>query len=151
MVLRNAGGQSCLTALFLGKMDIVLSKCKRLVLNGSFEPIWPRSPNSSYWKYSLSTPQQVTVQCQGAGSPSNPEESYQVMIEGTGILPNSSSCYIHAENFKLLLHSLGKTTVNVTKTPIILPNIENVLHFSEEQLLQTEVQHSMGLQHLDDS
>ena len=33
---------------------------------------------------------------------------------------------------------------------MILPNIENILHFSEEQLLQIEVQHSMELQHLDD-
>ena len=33
---------------------------------------------------------------------------------------------------------------------MILPNIENILHFSEEQLLQIEVQHSMELQHLYD-
>ena len=106
---------SCLTALFLGQMDIVLIKCKQLVLSGSFEPTWLRSLDSSFWLHSLSTPQQVIVQCQGAGSPSNPEASYQVTIEGTRILPNSSSCYTHAENFKLLTHSLGKTTVNVTK------------------------------------
>jgi len=71
MVLRNAGEKSCLTALFLGKSDIVLSVCKRLVLNGTFEPIWLRSSNSSYWMYTA--PQQVTVRCQGAGSPSNTE------------------------------------------------------------------------------
>ena len=32
----------------------------------------------------------------------------------------------------------------------MLPNIEDILHFSEENLLQTEVQHSVKLQHLDD-
>jgi len=32
----------------------------------------------------------------------------------------------------------------------MLTNIENTLHFSEEQLLQTEVRHSVELQHLDD-
>jgi hypothetical protein len=94
--------------------------------------------------YSLSAPQQVTVQCQETGSPRNPKASYQMILEGTGILPYSSSCYIHAENFKLLPHSLGKTTVNLTKPPIVLPNVENTLHFSEESLLQTEVQHSVG-------
>jgi hypothetical protein len=36
MVLKTAGQQNCLTALFLGNMDIVLKKCKRLVLNESF-------------------------------------------------------------------------------------------------------------------
>jgi len=48
---RAAGEQSCSTALFLGKMDIVLSKYKRLILNGSFDPIWLRSPDSSHWMY----------------------------------------------------------------------------------------------------
>ena len=33
IVLRTVREQNCLTALFLGKMDIVLKKCKRLVLN----------------------------------------------------------------------------------------------------------------------
>jgi hypothetical protein len=42
IVLRTAGEQSCLIALFLGKMDIVLKKSIRLVLNESFEPIWIR-------------------------------------------------------------------------------------------------------------
>ena len=131
-------------------MDIVLKKYKRLVLNESFEPIWLRSPDSNYWMYSFSSPQQVTVQCQETGSPPNPKASYQMILEGKGILPNSSSCYIHAENFKLLPHSLGKTTVNLTKVPIALPNVKNIIHFSEETLLQTAIQHSVGLQYLDD-
>lgn len=52
-------------------MDTVLDKCKRLVLNESFEPVWIRSPDYDYWIYSLSKPQQVTMQCQGIGSPPN--------------------------------------------------------------------------------
>jgi len=71
MVLRTAGEQNCLIALFLGKMDTVLDKCKRLVLNESFEPVWIRSPYYDYWIYSLSKPQQVTMQCQRIGSPPN--------------------------------------------------------------------------------
>ena len=136
LVLRTAGEQNCLIALFLGKVDTVFDRCKRLVLNESFEPVWIRSPDSSYWIYSLSSPQQVTVQCQEVGLPQTTKLIHQITIEGTGVLPNSSSCYIHAENFKLLPHSLGKTTVNLVKTHIALPNIENIVKFSEEGLLQ---------------
>jgi len=56
MVLKTAGEQNCLIALFLGKMDIVLKKCKRLMLNESFEPVWIRSLDINYWVYSLGTP-----------------------------------------------------------------------------------------------
>jgi len=38
MVLKTAEEQNCLIALFLGSMNIVLKKCKRLILNESFEP-----------------------------------------------------------------------------------------------------------------
>ena len=61
LVLRTAGEQNCLNALFLGKEDIVRLKCRRIILDEPFEPYWFRSPDSSYWIYSLSTPQQVTV------------------------------------------------------------------------------------------
>ena len=49
VILRAAGEQNCLTALFLGKIDIVRHKCKRLILQESFEPVWIRSPDFSYW------------------------------------------------------------------------------------------------------
>jgi hypothetical protein len=48
MILKTTGEQNCLIALFLGNMDIVLKKCKRLILNESFEPIWIRSPDFNY-------------------------------------------------------------------------------------------------------
>ena len=135
MMLKTAVEPDCLIALFLGKMDIVLSKCKRLVINGTFEPVWIRSPDASYWIYSLSTPQRVTVQCHGTGSPLSSTTSSQVLLEGTGILSNSSS---YADNFKLLPHSLGKTTTTLNNTHIVLPRIERILQFSEEAVLQLE-------------
>ena len=49
MVLKIVGGQNCLIELFLGKIDIVLQKCKRLILNESFESVWIRSPGFNYW------------------------------------------------------------------------------------------------------
>jgi hypothetical protein len=71
VVLMAAGEQHCLIALFLGKEDIAFRKCKRLVMNDSFEPIWIRSPDYSYWIYNLNSPQRITVQCHETGSPPN--------------------------------------------------------------------------------
>jgi hypothetical protein len=104
MMLKPAREPNCLTALFLGKTDIALAKCKHLIINEVFEPVWIRSPDFNYWIYSLSTPQHITVQCQEIRSPPNFEKNQQLVLRGTGILPNSSSCYIHAENFKVLPH-----------------------------------------------
>jgi len=137
-----------LTALFLGKTDIMLSKCKRLILNETFESVWIRSPDATYWIYSLISPQRVKVQCQEIGSPPTSKSSYQMLLEGTGILSNSSSCYIHAENFKLLPHSLGKTTVALTKTHIVLPSVESILHISEQNVLQSNAVQPVNLQRL---
>jgi hypothetical protein len=69
------------------------------------------------------------------------------MLDGTGVLSNSSPCYTHAENFKFL-HSLGKTTVSMIKTNIVLPNMENILNFSEEEILQPDAMQSVDLRHL---
>ena len=148
IVLKTAGEPNCLIALFLGKTDMMFTKCKRLILDASFEPTWIRSPDYNYWIYSLSMPR-VTIQCQEVGSPPTAKMSYQMTIEGTGILPNSSSCYVHAENFKLLPHSLGRTTMNLTRTHIVLPSVENILNFSEEGLLQSAAIQPEDLQQLD--
>jgi len=45
---------------------------------------------------------------------------------------------VYADNFKLLTHSLGKTTINLNNTHIVLPGIEGILQFSEEAMLQLE-------------
>ena len=146
VILRTANEPNCLIALFLGKADLILSKCKRLVINGTFESVWIRSPDASYWIYSLHTPQRVTVQCQEVGSPPTYQKSVQLLLNGTGILPNSSSCYIYAENFKLLPHSIGRTEVTLNKAHIVLPIIENVLTFTEEVVLLSESPSPINLQ-----
>ena len=120
------------------------------MLNETFEPVWIRSPDATYWIYRLSTPQQVTVQCQGTGSPPTVSSNYQLLLAGTGVLPNSSTCYVHAENFKLLPHSLGKTVITMSKAHIVLPTIENALHPSEESVLQSITGQPADLQRLDD-
>jgi hypothetical protein len=151
MMLKTAGELNCLTALFLGKTDIALTKCKRLILSEPVEPIWIRSPDFSYWIYSLSTPQRVTVQCQEMGSPPNLGKSQQLVLRGTAILPNSSSCYIHSENFKRLPHSMGRTTINLNDAQIVLPNVEKILNFAEEDLLQTRTNtQAVNLHRLDE-
>jgi len=100
MVLRTAREQNCLTALFLGKIDIVLKKCK--CLNGSFDPVWIRSPDSSYWIYSFCAPQQVTVLCQEIGFPRNPKTNSVGRNRNSTELTHSSSCSIHDENYHIL-------------------------------------------------
>lgn len=149
MVLRTPGEQNCLIALFLGKMDTVFAKCKRLILNETFEPVWIRSPNFDYWIYSLSSQQRVTIQCRVTGPPPNPVMNYQATLEGTGVLLNSSTCYVYAENFKLLPHSVGMTTVDITKSHIVLPNIKEILHYSEESMLQVNTTEPIDLQRID--
>ena len=71
-------------------------------------------------------------------------------LEETGVLLNSSSFYIHAETFKLLPHSLGKTTINLVRARIVIPTIDNTLSFSEESLLQINANYSVDTHHLDD-
>jgi len=51
MMLKTAVEPDSLIALFWGKMDIAFSKCERLVINETFEPVWIRSPDASYWIY----------------------------------------------------------------------------------------------------
>ena len=73
----------------------------------------------------------------------------QITLQGTGILPNSSSCYIHAENFKILPHSLGRATINLSNAHIILPNVANIIHSLEETVFQANEHRSVNLQNLD--
>jgi hypothetical protein len=148
MVLRTASEPNCLISLFLGKSDMMFSTCRRLIISELFEPVWVRSPDASYWIYSLSTPQRITIQCQEPGSLPKSISSSQIMIEGTGVLPNSSSCYVHAEAFKLMPHSSGQTTVTLTKANIALPNVENLLKSSEEVMLQPQAIPMESLQRL---
>jgi hypothetical protein len=42
MVLKAAGEQNFLIELLLGNIYIELKKCKRLILNESFRPVWIR-------------------------------------------------------------------------------------------------------------
>jgi len=150
MILKTTSEPNCLIALFLGKLGIMFSKCLRLIINETFEPVWICSPGASYWIYSLSTPQWVTVQCLEIGSPPTSGLNSQILLDGTGILQNSSSCYVYAENFKFLPHSLGKTTATLNKTHIVLPINENILKVSEETVLQSDNPSSVNLQRLDE-
>jgi hypothetical protein len=54
-----------------------------------------------------------------------------------------------AESFKLLPHS-GRTTVTLSKAHIVLPNVENILHVSEENMLQPNIDQPTHLERLDE-
>ena len=84
------------------------------------------------------------------GSPPTYQKSAQLLLNRTGILPNSSSCYVYAESFKLLPHSIGGTEVTLNNAHIVLPIIENVLKFSEEVVLQSETPSPIYLQRLNE-
>jgi hypothetical protein len=98
--------------------------------------VWIRSPDSKYWVYSLSSPTQVTLKCRTTGPPQDYEPNQEKLLYGTGILPNSSDCYIYSETFKLLPHSLGRTPVGLNKAHLLLPSIGNILKTDEQVLLQ---------------
>jgi hypothetical protein len=132
----------------LGKGGYCTQKCKRLVLNHSNLPGYGGLILATGYIVSV-LPKEITVQCQEIGSPQTLQPSYQKTLEGTGVLLNSSSCYIHAESFKLLPRSLGQTTVNLTTAHIVLPNTENILNQSEESLLQPDIIQPVVLQHMD--
>jgi hypothetical protein len=66
MVLRKSSEENCLIALFTGKAEVAMKKCKR-VLFGDFEPIWIRSPDAKYWVYSLKEPTHITLKCRPLG------------------------------------------------------------------------------------
>jgi hypothetical protein len=149
-MLKRAGEPDCFIALFLGKTEAIHTKCKRLLLNEPFDPVCVRSPDSHYWVYSLSSPQRVTAQCQEAGSLPTTKANYQIMIEGTGTIVNASSCYVHANNFKLLPHPRAKTTVDLTRGHLVLPNIDNILNPLEESLFQPDVIQPVDLQQVND-
>jgi hypothetical protein len=98
--------------------------------------------------YSFSFPTQVTAHCQGLRPPPIFELSYQAMLDGC---ENSTEFAIQlctSINFKLLPHSLRRTKINVIKTHIVLPNFENILNFSEENLLRPDAIQPVELQHL---
>jgi hypothetical protein len=153
LVLRTPGEPNCLIALFLGKTDIVSQLCKRLVLSNRLAPVWIRSPDFRCWIYSFSTPTQVTVQCRDAESPPKFGSSYQLSLNGTGILPSSSSCYIHSEAFKLLPHCFGRSEVALNRTHIVLPKVvvsSVLLNSVEQDLLQSYSQEAIDLHVVED-
>ena len=150
MVLRKSSKENCLIALFTGKTEVAMRKCKRTLLK-EFEPIWIRSPDAKYWVYSLEKSTHITLKCRPlGGSPLDEDETTDIWLSGNGVLLNTSTCYIYAENFKLLPHSLGRTVAGLNKTHIVLPSIETLLKPHEQELLQNYLNSSVHLKEIDD-
>jgi hypothetical protein len=81
-VLRKSSDENCLIALFTGKAEVALRKCRRVLL-GDFEPVWVRSPNAKYWVYSLRKPIHVTLKCRPLGdSALEDDETADVWLSG---------------------------------------------------------------------
>jgi len=73
-----------------------------VLLNDGFEHVWIRSPDFTYWIYSFSSPTQVTVQCPDVGTSPAYGPGRQITLRGTGVLADSSPCYIYSDTFKLM-------------------------------------------------
>jgi hypothetical protein len=93
MVLRKSATDDYLIALFLGRTTIALKQCKRIIVE-DFEPVWIRSPDAKYWVYSLKKPTRITRKCRPGDSPLAEDKIIEQTVSGTGILPNTSTCYI---------------------------------------------------------
>ena len=68
-VLLDYTSQHCLIALYLGNDEIVRKNCERTIENRNFDPIWIRSPGSTFWTYALSTRTTVTKDVELTASP----------------------------------------------------------------------------------
>jgi hypothetical protein len=82
--------------------------------------------------------------------PLQDDETADIWLNGNGVLPNTSTCYVCAEAFKLLPHSLGRTVAGLNKTHIMLPNIGAILKASELEMLQIQVNSSVHLKEIHD-
>ena len=149
LVLRTPRSLNCLIALFYGKADVAIDLCRQL-LDANFEPVWVRSPDFAYWIYSFSSPTQVTVQCQETGISPAYGPGRQITLNGTGVLANSSTCYIYSDTFKLMPRTMGHTTTTLNKTHIVLPNVDRILTSAERELLQAPDFDLGGLQNIDE-
>jgi hypothetical protein len=78
------------------------------------------------------------------------DENAEVGLKGNGVLPNTSTCYVHAETFQLLPHSLRRTVAGLNRTHIVLPSSGALIKPNEQELLQTQLNFSVHLRKIDD-
>ncbi|PNF38200.1 hypothetical protein B7P43_G13468 [Cryptotermes secundus] len=127
-VLRKSSEENCSIALFTEKTEVAMKKCRRVLLR-EFEPVWIRSPDAKHWVYGLEKSTHITLKCRPlGGSPLDEDETADIWLNGNGVLPNTSTCYMYAEAFKLLPHSLGRTVAGLNRTRIVLPSIETPIN-----------------------
>jgi hypothetical protein len=81
--------------------------------------------------------------------PLEDDETTEMLLTDTGITPNTSTCYVSADSFKLLPHSLGRTLAGLNKTHIVLTNIDNILKPGEQELLQIHLNSPIHLREID--
>jgi hypothetical protein len=91
MVLGKSSEENCLIALFTGKAEVTLRKCKRVFLR-NFEPTWIRSPDAKYCVYSKNQTR-ITLKCRPPIlSPLEDDETSDIWLFGNGVLSNTSTC-----------------------------------------------------------
>ena len=141
-VLLDYTSQHCLIALFLGNDEIARRNCKRTIEDRNFDPIWIRSPGSTFWVYSLSAPTRITKKCKAPDPSIGYKPSQTMMLEGTGILNDSYECLIFGKNFKLLPHTLGRSNIGLQYHHLIIPAITTLITPEEKEFFQNEYDRS---------
>jgi hypothetical protein len=97
------------------------------VILEDFEPVWIRSLDAKYGIYSLKEPTYVTLKFKPLGGfPLEDDKPAELLLAGTGVLQNTSICYVYAETFKLLPHSLGRTLAGLNKKHTVLPSPRHI-------------------------
>jgi hypothetical protein len=81
--------------------------------------------------------------------PLKDDETTEMLLTDTGILPNTSTCYVYAESFKLRPHSLGRTVAGLDRAHIMLPNIQAIITPSEQELFQMPLNTSTRFHEID--
>jgi hypothetical protein len=84
------------------------------------------------------------------GFPLEDDETVDVGLNGTGVSPNTSTCYVYVGTFKLLPHSLGQTVAGSNKAHIALSSIDMIIKPDEQEMLQTQLNSSAYLREIDD-
>ncbi|RZF40542.1 hypothetical protein LSTR_LSTR000421 [Laodelphax striatellus] len=128
---------SCVFHMFINDEQSVQQYCEKYLVSRQFEPILYRIPETKDWIYSVSEPVRVVCEC----SLSEPCSTVEI-IKGVGIMDNIRNCYVHSDKFVLLPSSSGTCTVDLNRTTIVLPVIQDIFNIKERSLLHGLFQNS---------
>lgn len=106
--------------------------CNKIILRKDFKPVWihynciPR-----FWIYCLPMSVKITKTCRN----NRKIKSFDLEIEGTGIMYKEDSCQVFSEHFLLLSTVGGNTNLTLTRGQVVVPELPDLLTEEETQVL----------------